>query len=107
MTVQFAPANQVRIEQIRDVVRTNGFAPRAADVQVIGTLSNSGDTLALAIAGSGEVLLLREWPGAAATLGALRQLGANGRVAVSGQMPATDAHGPGLLLLVRFFRAVP
>ncbi|MEW5918962.1 MAG: heavy-metal-associated domain-containing protein [Gemmatimonadota bacterium] len=108
-TVQFAPSNRVRAEQIRDVVRASGFAPKEADVRMAGALSLRGDTLTFAVPGAEETYVLQDVPGEESLLGALRQLGPNTRLEVTGRLPAS-AGRPGTaprVLMVRAFQELP
>ena len=95
-TIHFLPSNRVRVAQIRQAVRSNGFTPRAADVRVSGSLAQRGDSLVLAVGGSGDAFVLRDAPGAPGQVASLRghQLGT--RVTLNGTLPeapgkSTDA----------------
>lgn len=89
-TVQFASSNSVSIEQIPDAIRSNGFTPKEPDVRVAGVLIHRGDTLALAVPGAQDVLLLREFPGASGQITALRALRPNERITFAGQVPVSE-----------------
>ncbi len=104
-TIQFGASNSVRIEQIREVIRKNGFTPKEAEVRVAGVLIQRGDTLALAIAGTDELLLLQDFPGASGQISALRQIQRNETITVAGQVTASVSRSAksARVLLVRSF----
>ncbi len=104
-TIQFAASNSVRIEQIREVIRANGFTPKEADIRVSGLLKVRGDTLTLAIPGIDELLQLQEFPGASEPISALRQLPPNVTITIAGQVPASEGRSSSSprVLLVRSF----
>lgn len=106
-TVQLAPSNQVRIEQIREVIRANGFTPKEADVRVTGVLVHRADNVALAVPGADELFLLWAPPSAADQLSALRKFAPNQLVTVFGRVPASDRRhaASSRVLLVRSFVA--
>jgi copper chaperone CopZ len=106
-TEQFASSNSVRIEQIREVIRSNGFTPKEADVRVAGLLVHRGDTLALAIPGAEELFPLQDYPGVSGQLSVLRQFRPNERITITGQVPASQGRSakPSRVLLVRSFVA--
>ncbi len=106
-TVQLAPSNQVRIEQIREVIRSNGFTPKEADVRVAGVLMQRGDSLGLAVPGAEELFVLQDYPGVSGQLSALRQLRPNERITITGQVPASEGRSAktSRVLLVRSFVA--
>lgn len=101
-TVQFAASHRVRAEEIREVIRANGFSPKEAEVRVAGTLGLRGDSLTLAVPGTDERYVLQGFPGEAIALEALRQLGANARLVLTGQLPASA--GRHSVLLVRSYQ---
>ena len=102
-TIRFAPSNRVRIEQVWDAVRSNGFTPRAADVRVRGVVSHRGDTLLLTASGSEQRFALQGDPGSGSALSALRELPRAEPVVVEGQVLVPERARPGapLTLLVR------
>ena len=106
-TIQFAASNSVRIEQIREVIRKNGFTPKEAEIKVAGLLNVRGDTLALASPGVDEPLLLQDFPGTSQPISALRQLSPNATITVAGQVPASEGRSakPSQVLFVRSFVA--
>lgn len=85
-TIQLAPSNRVTVEKIRDAIRSNGFAPREAEIRVAGVVAQRGDTLALVVPGSDDLFLLEDAPRSAA-LAELRRRGVGARVVLLGQLP--------------------
>lgn len=106
-TIQFAPSNSVRTEQIRQAIRSNGFTPKEAEIRVAGALLHRADTLLLAVPGTEERFMLQDDPAIAAQLDALRQLGPNERATIIGQVPAPEGRSgkSSRMLLVRSFVA--
>lgn len=100
-TVQLAPSNRVSIEEIREVIRSNGFTPKEAEVRVAGVMIQRGDTLALSIPGTPELFALQDFP-EGRELDVLRQVAPNTAVTLMGQMPASTGRSAKLqVLLVR------
>jgi len=89
-SIRFALSNRVTVEQIRKVIRSNGFTPKEAEVRVTGVLVSRGDTLTLAVPGADEVYLLQDAPDAEGKLSELRQMGQDTRVVVTGQVPGSS-----------------
>ena len=108
-TVQFASSNSVRIEQIREAIRSNGFTPKDAEIRVAGVLIHRGDTLLLAVPGAEESFLLQDSMALQGQVSALRRLPPNERITVTGQVPASDGRSANTswVLLVRSFLAGP
>ncbi len=103
-TIQFDASNSLRIEQIREVIRKNGFTPKEAEIRVAGVLIQRGDTLALSMPGAEEPLILQEFPGVSGPIGALRQRPPNETITVAGQVPASEGRErSSRVLLVRSF----
>lgn len=57
-TVRLAPGNHVTLDQVREVVRKNGFTPRATSVRVAGKVIERNGKPALEVGGLPLVLLL-------------------------------------------------
>lgn len=89
-SIRFTPSNHVTVDQIREVVRSNGFTPKEAEVRVTGVLVSAGDTLVLSVPGSEESFLLQDGPGAGGKVAELRKERADARVTVTGQVPAVN-----------------
>lgn len=104
-TVWLRPDNHVRIAQIRDAIRSNGFSPKDGEVTVRGRLSGSEGAPIIVVEGSDEVLLLGDDPGAAGKLADLVRLAAGTVVTIRGRVPEVKARRPlnRLRLLVRSF----
>jgi copper chaperone CopZ len=86
-TIQFAPANRVTLAKVREAIRSNGFTPREAEITVAGSLVKRGDTLTLAVPGTGDVFVLEDAPRGGRTVGELRRRTGSGQVLVTGQVP--------------------
>jgi hypothetical protein len=107
-TIQFAPANRVTLARIREAIRSNGFTPREAEVTAAGSLVSRGDTLTLAVSGTGDVFVLEDAPGVAGTVAELRRRVAGGRVLIRGQVPGAgkrERRGPDRMLVRSFASA--
>lgn len=109
--VELKPGNRVRLDRIREVIRSNGFTPKGANVTVSGTLVLSERRLALHVNGSDVVYLLWDAPSAA---GKVAELGneARGRtvtdVVVEGHVPekAPQSVAPLAIIQVTAYRVV-
>jgi len=82
--VAFAPDNGVKLARLWKVVRDNGFTPRSASLVVAGSLVARGDTLWLAVGGSGDVFVLQA---TGAELAALRGQPAGAALRLRGDVP--------------------
>lgn len=71
--VRFRPGNSVTIEQVREVVRSNGFTPKAADVRVQGRVVEQDGALALLIPGQSRVYRLVDHPDAPPAIPRVRE----------------------------------
>jgi copper chaperone CopZ len=109
-TIQFAPANRVTLARIREAIRSNGFTPREAVVTVAGSLVPRGDTLTLAVPGTGDAFVLEDAPRAAGAVAELRRRTAGGHVLVTGQVPGAgkgERRGLDRMLVRSFASATP
>ena len=70
--VRFRPDNRVTVEQVREVVRSNGFTPKAADVRVRGRVIDQDGALALSVPGQNSVYRLLDHPDTAAAIPRVR-----------------------------------
>lgn len=109
--VKMKPGNRATLDQIRDVIRRNGFTPKAADVVARGTLALHEGRLALHVSGPDVVYVLWDAPSAAGKVGELGILAARRKVAevvVEGQIPESAAQpgGPVAVLKVAKYQAV-
>ena len=109
VTLRFIPDNRVTIERIREAIRTNGFAPREAEIRVAGRVIVRGDSLLLVVRETNESYVLEDIPGAAGRRAEIRRGLVGTRVVVGGQVP-TSAKQPASRprrLLVRSFASLP
>ena len=109
--VKMKPGKRATLDQIRDVIRRNGFTPKAADVVARGTLALNEGRLALQVSGSDAVYMLWDAPSAAGKVGQLGTLAGSRKVAeviVEGQVPESAARpGGGVpVLKVATYKAV-
>lgn len=88
--VTFKPKNHATLEQVREVVRRNGFTPRGADVKVAGRLVQHEGKPALAVTESDAVYLLAEDPEAKGKLSEFVRIAKDQTVVVSGRAPDTN-----------------
>lgn len=103
-TIALAPANEVTVEQVREIVRDNGFSPKETEVRVVGRLVADPAGLMLAAAGTAQPFELREHPDAAGVLDRLRDTGLAGGVVIAGVVPESAAADPPVrVILVRAF----
>ena len=58
-TLDFTPENRVTLAGLRQVIRNNGFVTNASQIVARGSVSMSGDTVTLTVAGSNEQLRLK------------------------------------------------
>ena len=56
--IRLRAGNRVTIDQIREMVRKNGFTPREANVTVVGSAIERGGAPAFAVGGIEEVLIV-------------------------------------------------
>ncbi|MEX2152543.1 MAG: cation transporter [Gemmatimonadaceae bacterium] len=85
-TVRFKPDNRIAVDQIRDVVRSNGFTPKAAEVRIRGSVIEEKGELLLAVPGRDQVYHLGRDPNAPAAIERLRQV-AGREVIIEGTAP--------------------
>lgn len=103
--VTFKPGTRATVEQVREVVRRNGFTPKVADIRVVGQLVQHGGKPALAVSGTDAVYLLADHPQAAGKIEELQRAARDQPVLVSGHVPESAAAKTGtpLTLQVREF----
>jgi hypothetical protein len=56
--VQLRPGNAITLDQLRGIIKNNGFTAKEATVIVVGTLIERGGQPALEVTGTSTVLLL-------------------------------------------------
>ncbi|MGH7477006.1 MAG: heavy-metal-associated domain-containing protein [Longimicrobiales bacterium] len=84
-SVRFAAEHRISIEQVREIIRSNGFTPKEAVVRIAGSVSERDGQAALRLPGRKEPYLLYRAAGAAPPV--LPPLGA--RVVIAGRVPET------------------
>lgn len=103
-TITLAAANQVTVAQVREVVRDNGFSPKATEVRLLGRIADSAEGVTLTLPHSVQAYLLRDHDESAGAIERLRAAGLDREVVVEGVVPESE---PGvderILLLRRFF----
>jgi copper chaperone CopZ len=57
-SIKLKPGNTVTVEQVREIVRKNGFTPKDATAKVAGTIIERDGKAALQVNGSDSVMLL-------------------------------------------------
>lgn len=83
-SIRLRAGNRVTLTQVRDLVKHNGFSARDAAVTVMGDLSENGDSVTLAVSGSGGVLTVAPDPANAAAYQLVRdRLTGGARVSVT------------------------
>lgn len=87
--VRLEPDNAVTLEQIRLVIRENGFTPKDAAIVVSGTLTRAGDQLVLA-SGAGQQFSLVAWPNAQSAWQQLHALPQSAIVEIEGRAGEAD-----------------
>lgn len=86
--VTFDSVNSVSIARLRDVIRDNGFTPKAADVKASGRIVDSGGAIALALPGVTRAIPLVAHPGAPHTM-RIADLAVGTTVVIEGVVPET------------------
>lgn len=56
--IKLKPGNKVALEQVREIVRKNGFTPKEASAKIAGTIIERGGKPALQVSGLDSVMLL-------------------------------------------------
>ena len=106
--VTFKPGNRATVEQVREIVRRNGFTPKAAEVRVDGHVVQQDGKPSLAVTGADVVYMLAEHAEAKGKLAALQQTAKDQVVTVSGHVPESQPKAPTpMTLQVRDFTVTP
>ena len=90
VTLQFAPSNRVTMERIRESIRSNGFAPKEADVRIAGRIAVRGDSVLLLLQETNESYVLEDAPKSSGRRAEIRRNSAGTTIIVSGQVPASN-----------------
>ncbi|HUG95143.1 MAG TPA: heavy-metal-associated domain-containing protein [Pleomorphomonadaceae bacterium] len=106
--VTFKPGNRATVEQVREIVRRNGFTPKGAEVRVAGRVARQDGRSVLAVTGTDVVYTLAEHPEAKGKLSELEQSAKDQPAVVSGYVPESqpNAEAP-FTLQVREFTLSP
>jgi copper chaperone CopZ len=102
--IRLRPGNRVGLQPFRQIVRSNGFAPKDALVTVTGTLVNQGGKPALNVTGLDAIWPLVSDPRhPAAHADAVTRLASNrsGRVQVTGVVAPPASNTPPEQIMVR------
>lgn len=89
-----SPDSPTTLSQVREVIRNNGFTPKAAAVSAAGELETSGEVLTLSVGAAGSFTLEPAEDGAA--LRALQQLPEGSAVHVMGRVEEEAGGSPPL-----------
>lgn len=84
------PGNSIDPEQIREIVRDNGFTPKSAEVEVIGRIGEQAGRPVFSVTGADIVYLLVLHPDATNELDELRTTSTELDVIVMGRLPETE-----------------
>ena len=97
--IKLKDGNKVTVEQIRSIIRKNGFTPKESRARVAGRVVERNGKPALEVTGLDQVYLLADAPDAKGKVEQLK--GRMGKqVVLSGQFPETkDAEEPQTLLV--------
>ncbi len=86
--IKLRDGNKVTVEQIRGIIRKNGFTPKESQAQVAGKVVERNGKPALEVTGLDQVYLLADAPDAKGKVEQLKgQMGK--QVVLSGQLPET------------------
>ena len=91
--VRLRPENRVRVGQIRDIVRTNGFTPKAAEVRVRGYVVDEKGELLLTLPQGEQVYRLDSHPTATTAITRVREF-VGELVIVDGTLPESAKEAP-------------
>lgn len=95
--VRLAAVNPVTIARIREVIRSNGFTPKDAEVVVNGVLVEHGGAPALAMEGATPAFRLMDSPQSRGMVSALSEEANARRVEIRGRVPETRRFPAGQL----------
>jgi len=82
--------NDLSVEQVRSVIRDNGFTPKEARVRVRGRLERRGGDLVLSLPRGGRIFRLSEAPEKRDRLVEISSLEEGKEVVVTGVVPETQ-----------------
>ena len=89
VVLRLAPTNRVTIERIREEIRSNGFAPRQAEVRITGQVMARGDSLVLVVAETNETFVLEDAPNARGRRAEIGRTRLGTKTVISGEVPAS------------------
>ena len=87
VVLRLAPTNRVTIERIREEIRSNGFAPKQAEVRITGQVMARGDSLVLVVAETNETYVLEDASTAQGRRAEIRRTRLGMKTVVSGVVP--------------------
>jgi copper chaperone CopZ len=96
-TLTLKPGNRITVEQVREIIRKNGFDPKDAKVRATGTVVARDGTFALQVSGTGVTLPL-VLPSGGGGFDPGKDTGKE--VEVSGQIPETQSPKGGQVIVV-------
>jgi len=106
--IRFGAANDVTVDDVRQIIRRNGFTPKTAEIRVAGTVKERDGRLTLTTGGEDRAYALRESPGSPGVLAQLAQAESERLLVVEGLVPEPGDDGEGSwTLVVRRFSNVP
>ncbi len=106
--ITFKPENRVGIGRVRDLIRSNGFTPKDADVRIRGRVVERDGELVLTLPDQNQAYRLADRPGAAAVIPRLRETGRGKVVIVDGRVPEARGRGERTdTIHVRNFAIIP
>jgi copper chaperone CopZ len=91
--ITFKPENRIGIGRVRDLIRSNGFTPKDADVRIRGRVVERDGGLVLTLPDQDRAYRLEDHPDAAATISRLTQSGRGKIVVIVGRVPETRGRG--------------
>lgn len=98
--VTLKPNNTVTVDQVRKIVRSNGFTPKETDIRVSGKLVERGGRPALEVSGLGFTYLLKDHHDAQGKVAQLQKQPQAKEVTLRGHVPEgpeTDPNQPPVL----------
>lgn len=87
--IKFKPGNKATVERIRNIIRENGFTPKAADIRIVGQVTERGGMPALAVNGLDLVYLLVDHPDAKGMVDKFQKAAMGKQVSAMGHLPET------------------
>ncbi len=95
--VRLAPGNRVTVDQLREVIRSNGFTPKDAEVVVTGVVIEYDGAPVLAMDGTTPAFRLVDSPTSPGAVSRLRSEARERRAEIRGRVPETGRSSAGQL----------